>query len=428
MKRKLKAIIKTVLPSVMVDFVQRKKNERITIQEVSQQINNKVYFLAGDYEKARWWNEELQRYNNPAKAFLVDSALHIKEKVDGVECCAIEDIISISLKEDVCVVVIPCNRIMSIIEKLLDYGLERKRIIIASRGGKPSFGGKLLDYYDVNLGFTRLDDLPGFVIFGKDKLKSSDKVPLIIVTLGGSTTDAYYANFRSWSEILYRRLCATGMNVVLYCGGICSYTSGQELLKLIKDVLPLKPDVVISYSGANDQENCLKAEGIRWHPYVRQFHLRCFEDLMETKRNHRLTWLTDIYNADKLTCGIEDDRTSSDFWVQNEQLMYSICRILDVSFYGFLQPSPEFGEYIKDSELAYSEMSSYDGYTEDVNRWYGDAVKKIENLNYLYDLSGIFNGLSGIYIDECHVFEKGNKIIADHIFRTIIRDIRKIKK
>ena len=43
-----------------------------------------------------------------------------------------------------------------------------------------------------------------------------------------------------------------GFEVVIFNGGIISYGVAQEFLKLSRDVLALKPDIVLSLSGVND--------------------------------------------------------------------------------------------------------------------------------------------------------------------------------
>ena len=47
-------------------------------------------------------------------------------------------------------------------------------------------------------------------------------------------------------------LCEHNIPFELYNGGLEAFNVSQELLKLIRDVTELKPDICISYSGVNN--------------------------------------------------------------------------------------------------------------------------------------------------------------------------------
>lgn len=57
--------------------------------------------------------------------------------------------------------------------------------------------------------------------------------------------------------------------------------------------------------------------------------------------------------------------------------------------------------------------------------------KRIEEMpdlpDYIYDLSHIFDNETDIYMDSCHVWEKGNRIIAEEIAKVIVPEIRNCK-
>ena len=51
--------------------------------------------------------------------------------------------------------------------------------------------------------------------------------------------------------------------------------------------------------------------------------------------------------------------------------------------------------------------------------------RKRENAyEFIYDLSSVFDDVHDVYMDICHVCEKGNKIIADAIYDVIKNEIR----
>ena len=114
--------------------------------------------------------------------------------------------------------------------------------------------------YDPNVLARKLEDFEsftGFVVYG-DRTDSS---AIRIFALGGSTTDPIFSlggpstgpgYEECWPKILQDLLNDVGIPAVVFNGGVAGYSSNQELLKLVRDVLPLKPDIVLSLSGIND--------------------------------------------------------------------------------------------------------------------------------------------------------------------------------
>jgi hypothetical protein len=86
-----------------------------------------------------------------------------------------------------------------------------------------------------------------------------------IVCLGGSTTDPFLPRLKidleknysivangTWSEELSRMMEKEKIKGTVFCGGTSCYNVFDDLLKLLRDVLEIKPDIVISYGGVND--------------------------------------------------------------------------------------------------------------------------------------------------------------------------------
>lgn len=51
-------------------------------------------------------------------------------------------------------------------------------------------------------------------------------------------------------------------------------------------------------------------------------------------------------------------------------------------------------------------------------------VKQIiekNKLDYIHDITDLFNECDDVYIDNCHVTEKGNRMIADKICSVIVQ-------
>ena len=144
--------------------------------------------------------------------------------------------------------------IKGIKEQLLQLGLiEEHDFYIFNKWMEKREG--IIDINDYYFGYSRKyhENTGGYTGFKKFSDKNSTKVRKRIVVLGGSTSDCGYntavTNWTEWLEIILRE---SGCSVEVLAGGIQGYASSQELLKLIRDVLILRPDLVISFSGIND--------------------------------------------------------------------------------------------------------------------------------------------------------------------------------
>jgi hypothetical protein len=97
---------------------------------------------------------------------------------------------------------------------------------------------------------------------------TSDDEPTRILTLGGSTTDPLGERFSgadgTWPAHLGRALQKRGRSVAIANGGVGSFASSQELLKLISVLAFFEIDLAIALNGINEiyfEQNRLLAEG-----------------------------------------------------------------------------------------------------------------------------------------------------------------------
>ncbi len=354
--------------------------------------------------------------------FYIDFSLGEKQTLNGKPIKKYDELILLENLEDYKIVPIPCRTVVKKIDLLFDMGISWNQIIL-NESWRLYLGGKSFDLFDNMVGFSRQEDLPGFTIF-EDREKIDEKYT--IVTLGGSTTDPYCANVISWSEFLFYQLKDMGINARVVCGGLSSYHSGQEFIKLFRDVLPMEPDMVISYSGVNDTKYFKRRHVCENYPYV-MMHQSDFLDysmkLAVKKGYFHGTAFHDKVN--NWTLGVPDYEDPSHIWVRNERMMHAICEEFGIRFYAFLQPNRDYGGYIKTGE---PEKSSYarnlNQNMAEVREWYAETRSLIKGKDYIIDLSELFAGQKNIYFDNCHVFERGNKKIETAIFKHIIKAIR----
>ena len=288
---------------------------------------------------------------------------------------------------------------------LMEMGAEPERIFWNGiRTSKKTYAGiKAQNAIDPLIGYSRADGpAPGFVVFGEERADTS----LRVVTLGGSTSDPTFENLKSWSEYLYESLekLMPG-RVVLYAGGEGAFVCAQECLKLMKDVIPLEPDIVISYSGVNDTGRIGYSQP--GHPFVRSYMPSVFESGIEKKE------LKNRFNGNipivRVTSGIKDEATAAGFWLRCERLMHAMCGEYGIPFHGFLQP------YSKRGAQRYSIEKQ-----RMTEAFYEEAAAGLAELPWLHDLTGIFDRDPSVFFDICHVYEKGNRMIARAVMPYIL--------
>lgn len=265
---------------------------------------------------------------------------------------------------------------------------------------------------DTNLGHNYLADskYPGIMVYGEEKEKDFK-----IAVLGGSTTDGRLNSYKSWPELMFKELYNQGLeNITVYNGGVSGYASGQELLKLIRDMVPLNPNMIIVYDGLNDLNMCFQ------YPLTNGYLKKVFEFASENMENDEDDSLYAGKNA--LICqGIEMKKDMFDAWLSNVRTMYAIAAERNISFYSFCQPM--LGSKKGKTEGEKSMLLSVHNPVI-TNLMEGSFRRRISQMGklpeYMYDLSHILDNEKDVYKDHVHLWEKGNQIIAREITRTIL--------
>jgi hypothetical protein len=269
---------------------------------------------------------------------------------------------------------------------------------------------------DSYLAFSRIyneqnNKFPGFKIHG-----DLSKNLFNIVTLGGSTTDPTLNDIMAWPEYLYNLMKKQGVNVNILNGGFSSYTSVQEMIKLIRDIIlpDTKIDIIISYSGVND---FVETKWIKKKPFVSGYHHDLF------------AWISQREGKDALH-GRDTDKTPEDIWLTNQRVMSCICREFNIKFLGIFQatafsegqPSLFIDEYIRAGCEFWNNHQAYLNIFN-MKSIYDKADKLIQNTPWILNFRHIFgeNTDYDIYYDNAHVYERGNQVIAANIFENLLK-------
>lgn len=233
-------------------------------------------------------------------------------------------------------------------------------------------------------------EYPGFIVYG-----NNNRQDIKIMVVGGSTaTDGIY-RAESWVKLLYQKLRDENYQVTIYNGAVCGHGVTRELLHLLRDGAYMELDYVIALSGVNNVVD----HGIK---------------------NYFSGDLGDE-NTDFI-CGLESKETLYEFWHRSIKIMKSIVEMYGASFYPFLQPMAVkeemslFGTVMHETRncrkgmLEFRELAS-----QEDSRVYVNAIDYLDKE-------------SDVYIDNCHYSSKANKLIADLIYETMIKEEGTLRK
>ena len=248
--------------------------------------------------------------------------------------------------------------------------------------------------------------IPGFVVHGD----ADDTDALRIVTLGGSTTDGTLFG-GNWPRRLADELRQRGIAATVFNGGVGSFSTNQELLKLLRDALPLRPHLVMSYSGANEVEFDPD------HPMVHRYQRALMNALAETRGS---TVLPNTYAAITrarrmsrfrgVNYGPTVGATSAEQWERNVRCMDALTKEFDVRFLAILQPVLGVGVY--EPTPREEEVIQTNGYCQQYPGFYAEAAPVAERLSCATSFADLFRGESDLFLDDCHLDDRGNAIVA----------------
>jgi len=323
-----------------------------------------------------------------------------------------------------------------------------------------------LDFF---LSYSRTIDFPGFEHLICKDTKNKDS-PLTILTLGGSTTDPGVVDpfeqensnkkkesSGSWPKLLHELLNENNIENQIYNGGTGGHCSAQELLKLLRDGLTLRPDLVIVLDGINDGCSILRYK--KMYPKY-HLHFKKIDNIVNAliKKSNNNKTFSDI------SYGIASKNTSFLEWSENQRMMKAICNEFGIKYISFLQPSGLhddnyiqscdvefrtgwflhnfFGskreEIVKQAErnnlnlnlLLKSFVEDVFSYNIDPNTHFGIRYPDIEQFyalalnfafssQYIIPIIDTFYGENEVFCDTVHCTTKGNRLLAKRIFNEL---------
>lgn len=266
---------------------------------------------------------------------------------------------------------------------------------------------------DVHMGYTyeMNSDYPGIQMYGRNQ-RSDFK----IAVLGDSTTDGGIdVRIRPWAEIMYDWYCGNG--ITIFNGGMSGYYSGQELIKLKRDMLKLCPDLIIVYDGYNDLMQSVLHKKLGY-----------LEKLVNLAGQYVNEADGRVLQQKRAWAGIPSDQGPVDEWLENIECMHAIASDKKIAFFAFMQPMlftkknlDLHSRTILQTMLFHGNNDKFMKYAKEFRDRAGEIVK---SHSYIHDLTDIFDD-EDVYMDIVHVYEKGNEIIASHIWNAIKDEVER---
>lgn len=276
--------------------------------------------------------------------------------------------------------------------------------------------------------FPQLKRIPGFVVYGEE----NDPEAIRIVALGSSTTDPTTFLLGdhgpdNWPKVLQDLCHAKGKKCVVYNGGIGGFTSSQELLKFIRDVLPMKPDVVVSLNGGNELYHYSSK-----FPFTHHYQLRLMNKLVGKHQHHLNGYFPNtififnyLLNKRKNTFPIHEgtayDITPAQIWEMNTRTLSAIAKEYGIHYYVFLQPLVGVGNYISSAaDQAYlTTHEETEKYVTFLTELYTAAKDSCSKKDYCVDLTALFDGKKDLFADPRHPNREGDRLIATEIYNQL---------
>lgn len=359
------------------------------VDKVSGEGKN-VFLYGNDDELFRFIKKILNRYG-------ININGRIYENVDPDK--GIESIYELIYKEldNIAVIVVEWDREKSkiVCDKLNEIGFciqKHNYTSIYPKALRYKRGFQVMT--DCLLGHSPYADerFPGYVVYGDAK-----KDDLKIIILGGSTsTDGFYSSI-GWPYFFWKKF-QQQEDVTVYNGAMMGHDIVQELLKLLRDIAYIRPDVVISMGGINNVNVKKNTDN--------QF---CVKDTID--------WITAMAPRERYISGVKSDECTYEFWHRNLKVMKAVVESHGAKFFGFLQPM----------NVAKENPSLFDIITtgeDNEDFWVFRERSGKESAPVYRNLIELFDQETEMYIDYAHYSEKANEILADIVYKTVITNMK----
>lgn len=234
---------------------------------------------------------------------------------------------------------------------------------------------------------------PGWKVYGNEQNGN-----VRILVLGGSTSSEVFFP-ENWVSKLYHKFKQRDVKVTIYNGAHVGNDIVDEILRLLRDGHELRPQIVVSMSGANNTY---------YKECVNQFNSRAV-----------LNWVQSLSNGKEYCSGVPDEESLYFFWSRNQKILKMIADFYGAFFLGVLQPMNITMNHMNLWEKSVFELENHLKAVDDFKKLAGDGG------DYL-NLMRMFEHSDEMYLDMAHYSDKANAMIADKIYETLMPVIERL--
>ncbi len=284
---------------------------------------------------------------------------------------------------------------------------------------------------------------------GKAPAENKPEDEYRVIVLGGSTV---FGGNTSIPEALESRFRDAGCSRVrVYNFGVVSSVSGQELARIVFEVLDISPDLIVIYNGYNDLSTPLDYDPRPGYP----FNFVVYENnpLLKNMQAAYPMWLLVAYRSNLLRYFLLDyfvDRFTSikklrqqisplrgavmgdiaKIYVGNMFKAQKIAEKFNVPLMIFFQPNiyftKPFYEPAREQYLYFEPRISYFLRVKELILKRVDNIKEHAMFNF-YDISDVLDGQpQKVYSDNAHVLDGMNELIMEAIYAQINQKLPQI--
>jgi len=246
-----------------------------------------------------------------------------------------------------------------------------------------------------------------------------------IVAMGGSTTAGMYENELTYPRLLERMLNqpSTGKRKIeVINAGVWGYTSCQVMKRYKKDIVDLKPDLILLMSGWNDI-NKMRTSGItKRSQYCMDHH----PVLVRSKifRFLRLK-IGDAFKKTPSELGVEVFQENSKYYLENlreiiEDAGVNGTYVVLVSLSSLFETgdSDKFSGYEQFGGFSLQEIEYRQSAVIYINSLKKKLAKEYKHVSYVDNgLSPLTVGKSKFFDDTIHPTGSGNRVLAFQLFK-----------
>lgn len=228
---------------------------------------------------------------------------------------------------------------------------------------------------------------------------------------GASLVDETCFGWKIWPELLYEELVAQKKSVTLMQCSSYGHITSQCLLKLIRDILPLKPNIVIDYCPLDN--DCFYGEWMT-APFVIGYQKKIISYARGQIKDRYENKLVENVNL-----GYTKKQRTAEVILENIYLSKVLCDSKGIRYICVLPPSiiTQQASALEDVELQWllaNRKRVFLKIYEEIEEKMPDAVREC-----IVDARKWMDGYNGMFYDQFHMKEDGNRIIADQMMKVL---------